>query len=363
MFSTEERLQMHRAFWEKKPMDVPLTAYRIGSLFFSVTFPASAKLLRPGDVITPDMIDVDDLLKTYDEMYAETLQTGQSAFWTADPCIGFPWMEAILGCSVAATEVSFISKPVYGSVDDLLTLSLDRENAWYKKLMEFFDKLVKHSEGRYPAAQPLLRGTSDCIGALIGQTEMACSLIESPEVTETVFLRMADTFVELINDMYDHIKPFHGGYGGGFYYDWTPGRAVWFQEDLSALMAPKHYARFVRPAAERICCGFDYTLTHLHPSSFKLLDEILKVEKLRVVQITKDVKGPTIQEMAPEFKKVYEAGKLLMPWGELTDDEIVFLLSELPPHSLFLSLMAPTVDEAARQEKMIREYCSKNKRI
>jgi hypothetical protein len=67
--------------------------------------------------------------------------------------------------------------------------------------------------------------------------------------------------------------------------------------------------------------------------------------------------------MASEFKKIYEAGKRLMPWGELEDDEIIFLLSELPPHSLFLSLMTPTVDEAVRQEKFIRDYCSKHKRV
>jgi hypothetical protein len=127
-------------------------------------------------------------------------------------------------------------------------------------------------------------------------------------------------------------------------------------------MSPKHYERFIKPAAERICRDFDYTLMHLHPSSFKLLDSILKVKRLRVIQITKDVKGPTIQEMMPEFRKVYDAGKCLMPWGELADDEIIFLLRELPPHSLFLSLMTPSVEDAIRTEKLIDDYCSQNRR-
>lgn len=342
----EKRLLMHKDFWEGKPQKTPLVSYRIGDYFFSNKFKANLPLLEKGKIITPDMIDVDAYLEDYDRMYRQSEEIGQSAFFTVEPCVGFPWMEAILGCQVVGAEVAFVSHQKFNSIEDLKDLHLDTNNPWYRKYIEFLDKLTLHSKGRYPVGQPIMRGVTDTLGALIGQEEMACSLITDPELTREVFLRIVNVHRAIIEEQYRHVQPFHGGYAAGFYHVWSPGKMIWYQEDLSALMSPQHYNQYLRETANNICSGYDYSLLHLHPSSFHLIDNILSIEGLKLVEINKDVGGPSAAEMLPEFQKVLAADKRLVVWGDLVEDEIDVVLDHLPAHSIFLNIVAPSVERA-----------------
>ncbi|HBR04002.1 MAG TPA: hypothetical protein DD738_15485 [Ruminiclostridium sp.] len=346
MYSIEDRLLLHREFWEGKTQKAPLVSYRIGDYFFSNKFQANLPLLEKGKVVTPDMIDVEAYLEDFDRMYAQCEEIGQTAFFTVEPCVGFPWMEAILGCDVIGGEVAFISDPKFESIEDLEDLHLDKNNPWYIKYIEFLDKLTRHAKGRYPVGQPIMRGVTDTVGALIGQEEMACSLITDPELTGEIFMKVSNVQRAVIEEQYRHIQPFHGGYSAGFYHLWAPGKFIWYQEDLSALMSPPHFDQFLRKTANNTCSGYDYTLLHLHPSSFFHLDKILSIKGLKVVEINKDVGGPSITEMLSQFRQVLEAGKHLMVWGDLTEAEVDLILGNLPSRRLFFNIIAPTVDRA-----------------
>lgn len=170
-------------------------------------------------------------------------------------------------------------------------------------------------------------------------------------------MRISNIHRAIIEEQYRHIKEFHGGYSVGFYHLWAPGRVIWYQEDLSALMSPQHYDKFLRETANNICAGYDYTLTHLHPASFALLDNILSIKGLRVVQINKDVGSLSIKEMLPEFKKVIASNKRLLIFGDLNEEEVDTLLDNLPAGSLFLNVVAPTVQRACE----LNEYIMKHK--
>ncbi len=83
-------------------------------------------------------------------------------------------------------------------------------------------------------------------------------------------------------------------------------------------------------------------LFHLHPSSFFIIDQLIDLDALKVIQINKDLGGPSVEEMLPVFKKVL-AKKQLVVWGEFDDDEIALLLDQLPAKGLMLHLVAPDV--------------------
>ena len=69
--------------------------------------------------------------------------------------------------------------------------------------------------------------------------------------------------------------------------------------------------------------GYDYTLVHLHPASFFNLDQMVKVDKLKVIQVNKDVGGPTVREMVPQLLKIIESGKsVLIGLAKLNQDDI-----------------------------------------
>ena len=349
----QELIELHKQFWSGEIMSRPLVAFRLApDFFFSNHFKASRALMIPGQKITPGMIDADMFVEDYKRVAQETHQIEQNAFWVAEPFTGFPWIEAICGCPVYATENSYITHPSLSSVEEHEKVFFDNENPWFKKYMEFTTVLVKEFKGKFTVGQPITRGMSDVVGALIGQTEMVYAIYDSPEDVKILMSKIADVFLNVINSQQEALEPFYEGYSMGFYHLWCPGKCVWFQEDLTCLMTPAQYREFIKVQHEKICSNYEYTGIHIHSSSFHILDDILDIERLKVIEINKDVGGLTIEQMVPTFKKIQSKGKKLIIWGELSKEDIDLIKTNLEMRGLHFNIIIPSVLEA----KELLEY-------
>ena len=354
----EERLQRNRDFLEGKELKRPLTVVRLGGVFHSTAFNATKPLISKGHIVTPDQIDVDAYLADYERMYQEICQVDMDGIFSADPCTGFPWMEGFLGAQVVGSEVSFVSHPTM-ETEDLENLAFDPNNPWALKYLEFVEKLTDLSNGRFPVGQPIMRGVTDTVGSLIGQMDMIYAIMEEPELTKKAFDVVADTQRYIMEEHYKRIQPFHGGYVCGLYHVWGPGKFMWYQEDLCALLSPQQYDDFIYDATCKRLAGYDYSLVHLHPASFFSLDSMLKVKDLDIVQINKDVGGPTVREMIPQFLKVLEAGKKVqIGFAKLNQDDIDAVFDCLPSSNVSLHIVADNVKEA----QQIMEYVNSRSR-
>jgi hypothetical protein len=348
-----KRLELHNNFWNRVDTQRPLVSFRIGEYFFSRHFKESRRLLRSGKKITPDMLHVEAFIDDYERMYTEILSIGQDGFWVAEPFTGIPWMEGILGCNIYATESSYVSSPWLKKLDEIDKIRFDYENKWFKKYMEFLVKLKKISKSRFPIGQPILRGPSDMAGAIMGQTELVYALHDNPKKMKTLFNKVTDIFLKLISEHYKVISDFHGGYSLGFYHVWAPGKCIWYQEDLSALLSPVYYCNFLKECNEKICEDYKYTAMHIHPASFFLIDELMKIDNLKVIQVNKDIGGPSIKEMMPHLKKIINSKRLII-WGDLDFYDLDIILHELPSKGLYLTILAETIEEAERIFKYIK---------
>ncbi len=308
-------------------------------------FNAARSLLRDHLPITPDMIVVEHFLDDYERMWRDSEATGQNGIFTAEPFTGVPWMEAILGCSVVGSAGALLTEPCLSTVEQLQEIRLKPDDPWLGKYLEFTRRLAALSAGRFPVGQPIMRGPSDVVGALVGQSAMILLLADCPEEMRRVFQKVADIFREVIDIHHSEIPSYHGGASLGFYHLWSPGKCIWFQEDLSALFSPDYYSRFLRTADESICSGYDYNLAHLHPSSFFLLDRLLEIEGLRAIEINKDVGGPSVEQMLPVMTRIQEK-KNLVVWGELSAEEVDIILDGLPNRRVALSILSPSIDNA-----------------
>ena len=353
MRDLEKRIKLHREFWDGAPLSEPVVSYKIGDYFFADKFRANLPLLEKGTISTTDMVDVDAYMVDYEEMYQMSEKTGQTGFFTAEPNTGIPWIEGMVGCPIQGEEVAFMGMPILDDINDVSDLILEDNNPWLLKYLEFVEKLVALSKGRFPVGQPIMRGSTDVLGCLIGQSNMALAVMIEPEKTKKLFNQVAEMLRKIIYEQFKRVPEFYGGYAAGFYHLWSPGKQIWYQEDLSAILSPKHYDEFLKETSEIICKGYDYTFVHLHPNSFFHLDGILKQPLLKAVQINKDVSGPTVEEMIPVFRRVYDANKRLIVWGDLTIDETKMLMEELPQHSLFMNIVAPTVEYAQELQEII----------
>jgi len=349
-----EKIALHRSFWNRKAQPYPIAAFRVaGDFFFSRHFKAAADLLVPGKTILPQMLDVDRFLPDYERMFRLSGEIDQDAFWVAEPFTGIPWMEAILGCEVHAGEESFVSRPWMKSFGEIEKVRVDPENPWLLKYLEFTTKLAALSAGRFPVGMPIMRGPSDIVGAIMGQTEMVFALSDESERMKGFFIRVADAFRSVIDAQNGLIPDFLGGTALGFYHVYCPGKSIWYQEDLSAIMSPDLYREFLVEPERRICAGKDFTAIHLHPASFFLLDELLAKDDLKAIEVNKDVGGPTVGEMMPYLWKI-QAKKNLILWGDLDEADIRTIRQDLSPDGLFLHIIAASPEAAKALRDLVR---------
>ena len=355
--SLEERLALHRAFWAREKQPRPLASFRVGDFFFARHFQAALPLLEPDKPISPEMLIVSEFLPDYERMFREAEELGQDGFWTGEPFTGIPWMEAILGCPIRAGQESFTSKPWLASPSEALErVRFDPQNPWLAKCLEFTAALVAQSRGRYPVGMPIMRGPTDLLGALLGHEEVVVALKETdPQVMHQLIEGVTRVFLAVIEAQRRLTPPFYGGSSLGFYHVWAPGTAIWFQDDLSAILSSKLYGQFFLDSARLILAGHDHTAVHLHPSSFSILDELLTLENLKAVQVNKDISGPDVKEMLPVLAKIMETRGLIL-WGDLTVEDLELVRRNLPCRGLALNVVAPTVEEAAARLKTIRRW-------
>ncbi|MDR2435358.1 MAG: hypothetical protein LBD47_12450 [Treponema sp.] len=342
------RVEEHKKFWKREETVKPLVSFRIGNYFFATHYRAARKLLLKGRTITPDMLDVDSFMEDYEEQYTAVSALNQSGFWTAEPYTGIPWMEAFWGCEIVAGGESFMARPLVTETRDLEKLRFSMDNPWIAKYFEFVTKLNKLSQGRFPVGAPIMRGQGDTAGALMGQTEFIYALYEEPQVIKNTLDKIVDSFLQIYQEMHRLNTPFLGGSSMGLYHVWAPGKSLWFQDDIGALLSPQLYREFLLENERRFCSEYNYTMMHLHPSAFHLLDDILSNKYLKAVEINKDVGGPGIRQMLPQFRQVLER-KCLVVWGDLTEEEVRILFDNLSSKGVFFNIL---LSDFARAEKI-----------
>jgi hypothetical protein len=346
------RAAEHIKFWKGEKTDGALASFRIGDYFFASHYKAAVPLLVRGKKILPEMIEVDSFMEDYENQYAAIQGLGQPGFWTAEPYTGIPWMEAFWGCDILGGEKSFTAEPLARSPEDLKKLRFSMDNPWVEKYFEFVRKLNALSAGRFPVGAPIMRGPGDVGGALLGQTQFIYSLYDEAAAVKDVLAKITSSFLQINERMLKENTPFLGGSSMGLYHVWAPGPSIWFQDDISALLSPDLYREFLLDCEKRICASCDYTMMHLHPSSFHLLDDLLSNGGLKAVEINKDVGGPGIAEMLPQFKKVLASGRRLIIWGDLTGADLKTIFAGLPSEGVFFNILLPSLTAA---EKISRE--------
>lgn len=354
----EERIERHHRFWNHENSR-PLVIMWPDNLFYSTQFQATRKMLAHPQKVDAADIRPEEYLPDYEKQYHEFYDYPQDGIYTAEPCQAFPWMECIFGGQAFSENGSIATRPVCAGIREMDGFSLHKEdNPWYQKYIEFSRILTEFAEDRFSVSQPILRGVSDTLGSLVGPTQMIYNMMDDEELVASAFRTVAEGQRELIADQYKVTRPFRGGYSFGLYRVWAPGKVMWFQEDLSALLSPDMFEEFLVETSERIIAGYDYTMMHLHSNAFRHLDLVCGLKDLAVVQLNKDLMGPPVREMIPACRQVLEAGKrVFLGMSEMSREDIDAVYEGLPHRGIVLNI----VPEGRKDAEQIMEYiCSKN---
>lgn len=331
------KINKYKEFWNKTNK-VPLIGYSIGSYFISKRFNAVSKFLRENKQIYPDMINVLDFKNDYLRMAEEYEKFNRDTLFTGVPFTGLPWMEAILGCEVSSTNSGFVAHSQNTEINHFDIRKAFNRN-WYKKYIEFTVMLKEIGKDRFPVGQPIMRGPTDIVGTILGQEQLVYNFYDYPEKVIRLMNNSVDIFLDIIKENKNKIDSFCGGSSIGFYDLWCPGECIWYQDDLNALLSPEIYEKYIYDIHKRICKSYEYSMIHLHPASFYIIDYLLKIDELNAIQINKDVGGPSVEEMIPIFKKVQEKKNLII-WGDFDKNEMDMLTKNLKPEGLYIIIFS-----------------------
>ena len=353
-----EIIRRNKAFVNMETVDRPLLGIWVGSEMPLELYKKASEIFSSfkGSVIVPEAINPKDFLNDFDRLFLEHEQVGDDLFWPAAPLVGFPWMEAIVGARVYASSQTYWTTPFLDSLDRIDDIGFSLENKWLQKLVEFEEVLVEHARGRYPVATSSvpMRGPGDMMGAALGQERLCLELYDNPEKIKKLTSIYTDIWIRIANAQIEKIPKFHNGYVVAWYSIWTPEVCGYMQEDSLAYFSPKLYREILLENHIRLANSFTYPLMHLHPQSLYCLKDLYQIEGIKIIEIGRDLYGPSIFELLPTLREV-QKHKPLVIWGHLTQEEIRTLLNELSPNGLCIYPIVKSVEEGKFLLKKIKD--------
>lgn len=341
-FSVTERLQQQEK-WFNRQNERPLLGF-----FLDAQYPLhryyGAKNLPQGQIEPKDII-VEDYLSDYDRLHELSEEAGGDFLWFACPFWGMPWVEAALGCDVFADHQTGSTRAVSpaGFAENPVIPEFSAENPWVAKMLEFIPAIEKHAAGRYGVGVTLMRGISDLLSALYGGEKFILRMYDDPNEVKAVVEKLTDFWIAFGKCLLSHVPRFHGGTGAFFYGVWCPGETIWTQEDAAALLSPDMYEKFIFPNCCRIADAFEHMVIHLHPSMFIPVEYLVK-SPIDVIELHIDKGGPTAEQLYEKHMTVL-AQKPLLVWGDITEDDLEFMLKNLPARGLAINMVASSVEQ------------------
>jgi hypothetical protein len=331
----QDLLRRHADWWQGKGslFSVARSA-PLGDLWLPL---ADGTLAAEDMDVTPGVLDLDRLAGPPHE--PGPLETIGDRFRTAAPYARVPWVEAILGTPIRAT-IQGGSMRTLAFIEDWAEWerrATHRDEAWLDVLKRLTELLVARSGGRYAVAQTLMRGPCDLAEAVLGPELLSFSLFDHRDSLRRFLDETTATFIEVLHAQLARIAPVEGGYMSPFGI-WAPGTVVRTQCDATAFLSAAHYREWFLPYDEQICKTVDYSFIHLHSVSLHTVDALLSVERPHAIQVTLETSppGPTLEEMAPIFRKILGIKPLLLE-GYLSEEELRWLWDVLPNDGLAIN--------------------------
>lgn len=333
------------ARWWRRENDRPLIGFTLGSYYPLHRYPRGAARLPEG-VVRPEDVAVADFLDDTDRLFEMHEQAGGDLVFSAAPFMGLPWVEASLGCGVVADHGagSLRSTPPPDFARHPVVPNFSPANPWVAKMLEFIPALAARSAGRYPVGVTLMRGISDLLSALYGGGDFVLRMMDAPEEIHAVVGRLTEYWIAFGRCLLDRLPLFHGGTGSFFYSLWAPGHMIWLQEDASALLSPALYEEFIYPADCCIARAFEHAIIHLHPTRFIPAKHLVQ-SSLGAIELHIDFDGPRAAALESHYRAVLDSKPLLV-WGDVTEPDLDFLLTQLPHRGLAVNVIVESVEQA-----------------
>lgn len=212
---------------------------------------------------------------------------------------------------------------------------LDLDGPGLRAHMDIVRSCRERSDGRYFVGCPDLIEGLDTLAGLRGVAPVMEQIIMDPEGLERDLQAVNDIWFDVFERVYEIINT-DGEMAFCYFSLWSPGRMAKLQCDVSVMISPDHFQRFVVPYIAEQCRYLDHSMYHLDGvQAIDHLEALLEIPELDAVQWTPGVGQP--QGGDPTwfdlYRQVKAAGKSVMATWVQTD-ELAPLLDAVGPDGM-----------------------------
>lgn len=263
-------------------------------------------------------------------------------------------LAAILGAELEGREDTIWIHPRQSGGD---TITLDEDNPWWKLHLDLIRACKRQSQGRYFVGCPDLIEGLDTLAGLRGSQPVLLDMIDRPEELERQLQAVNDVWFEVFERIYREIN-IDGEMAFCYFSLWGPGRVAKLQSDISAMISPRDFRRFVQPYIREQCQKLDYSLYHLDGvSAIRHLDALLEIEELNAIQWTPGAGQPQGGDPCwyDLYKRIRAGGKSVMP-ALVEPDELKPLLDAIGPKGVHVLVNFTSEREIEAAAKLADTY-------
>lgn len=199
-------------------------------------------------------------------------------------------------------------------------------------------------------------GIMDALAAIRGTDRLMMDMLTDPDFVEDAVQRLLPIYKQTQEELFSLVRENNDGSVHSWMQLWAPRRMAQLQCDLSVMISPEMFGRFVMPELEELCSFLDYPVYHLDgQEQIRHVDHLLSLDKLRAIQWTHVAGQPKPSTFLPVLQKIQKAGKNLILFPQT--DEVELLLDNLSSRGLHLVINGiNSEEEACEMMKLIEKH-------
>lgn len=258
------------------------------------------------------------------------------------------------GQEVIMGEETSWTRPFLTSWDKLDDLRLDKNNYWYRKILEGYGYIKEFNTGDFAVSCFSNAGPADMANALLGDA-LFYDIYDEPEMVHRLMAKCVDAITTLEEDIYTAADPVTAGSEKGQVTAnvWFPRRAPYLSEDFNDLCSLEQFREFGFKYTQKILDTFGGAFIHHHAKGRHIHGELAKLRNLRLLEISWDPNCPRpIDEDLPGI--IEEHGDLPLMIRCRAED-VYNRIGELKKGRIILMLNLDTLQEGREVMKFIRK--------
>ncbi|HPQ47445.1 MAG TPA: hypothetical protein PLP30_08765 [Clostridia bacterium] len=281
----------------------------------------------------------------------------EDAMPIAWPNLGPEIYSAWCGCGYNFGESTTWSEPcIHDWETDSEKGRLNEDHPLLKKMIEFTDKLIDASEGKFIVGLTDFHPGGDHIAALRDPQELCIDMIENVEYVRAKLDESYPEYFKTYDMFYDKLRA-----AGMPITSWTPivSNSKFYipSNDFSCMVSKDTFDDLFLPGIIRECSYLDRSIYHLDgPGALRHLDSLLDIRELNAIQWVCGAGNEGFERWLPVYKKIQKAGKAAQVILNINDLDLLF--ENLEPQGIWLSSISGINDHETADEvvKRIRKW-------